>query len=171
MLTVGSARLTGTWMASIILPGSATWLWLTLGVTAFFVAICLPSCASLLSASAADEQQGQVMGNNQALQVGAEAASGLLAGILARFVVHLPLVVLAAMALLAGAILKTSRKPPLMPQSPSSGAIACCPCRAMMALNGGRHPAGDTTAFDSDPLHDRQNDHVALLPLELLPDI
>jgi DHA1 family tetracycline resistance protein-like MFS transporter len=58
-----------------------------------------------LSGSAGDEEQGQVMGSNQSLQVGAEALSGLLSGILAAFVVKLPLIVLAVLAVLGGALL------------------------------------------------------------------
>jgi DHA1 family tetracycline resistance protein-like MFS transporter len=105
LLTIGSAWLTGAWMAAVVVPGSAHWLWLTLGATAFALAICLPACASLLSSSAGDAEQGQVMGNNQSLQVGAEAVSGLVSGVLAGFVVKLPLIVLAALAVLAGVLL------------------------------------------------------------------
>jgi DHA1 family tetracycline resistance protein-like MFS transporter len=111
LLTIGSAWLTGLWMGMIVVPASAGWLWLTLGATAFALAICLPACASLLSGSAADEEQGQVMGSNQSLQVGAEALSGLLSGILAVFVVKLPLLVLAVLAVLGGALLLRRGEP------------------------------------------------------------
>ena len=42
------------------------------------------------------------MGNNQAIQVGAEAFSGLAAGLLAALIVKLPLIVLGAVSILAG---------------------------------------------------------------------
>jgi len=44
------------------------------------------------------------MGNNQAIQVGAEALSGLAAGLLAALVVKLPLIVLGGVSIF-GAIL------------------------------------------------------------------
>ena len=48
------------------------------------------------------------MGNNQSLQVGAEALSGLLGGVLAAVVVKLPLIVLAVIAVVAGGVLAVS---------------------------------------------------------------
>jgi len=48
-----------------------------------------------------------VLGNNQGLQVGAEALAGLLGGALAAIVVKLPLFVWAGTALLAVALLGT----------------------------------------------------------------
>ena len=50
------------------------------------------------------------MGNNQSLQVGAEALSGLIGGLLAAVVVKLPLIVLAAVAILAARILASARR-------------------------------------------------------------
>ncbi len=46
------------------------------------------------------------MGNNQALQVGAEALSGVVGGILAAITVKLSLMVLVAIAILAALLLK-----------------------------------------------------------------
>ena len=62
----------------------------------------LPSCATLLSNAADPKEQGRAMGNNQAIQVGAEALSGLAAGLLAALIVKLPLIVLGAISILAG---------------------------------------------------------------------
>ena len=45
------------------------------------------------------------MGNNQSLQVGAEALSGLVGGLLAAVVVKLPLLVLGVVAMVASAVL------------------------------------------------------------------
>lgn len=105
LLTIVSAWLTGVWMALIVVPASSHWLWLTLAGTAFALAICLPSCATLLSSSAGEAEQGKVLGNNQSLQVGAEALSGVVSGILAGYIVKLPLLVWAAIAILAGVTL------------------------------------------------------------------
>ena len=49
------------------------------------------------------EDQGRVMGSNQAIQVGAEALSGVAAGLLAAVVIKLPLVVLGGTAVVAAA--------------------------------------------------------------------
>jgi len=60
----------------------------------------------LLSSAAGQDGQGKVMGNNQALQVGAESLSGLLGGLLAAVMVKLSLVVMALIAITAALFLK-----------------------------------------------------------------
>lgn len=69
--------------------------WISLFLTSAGLAICLPNCAALLSHQAPQAVQGQVMGNNQSLQVGAEALSGFVGGVLAAIVISLPLFALA----------------------------------------------------------------------------
>jgi MFS family permease len=103
-LTVWSALLTGCCMFGVVVPGTQAALWLSLFLPAAALAVCLPSCATLLSNAAAHDQQGLVMGNNQAIQVGAEALSGLLAGLLAALLVKLPLIVLGCIALVAAVL-------------------------------------------------------------------
>jgi hypothetical protein len=46
--------------------------------------------------------RSRAMNNNQAIQVGAEALSGVAAGLLAALIVKLPLIVLDAISVLAG---------------------------------------------------------------------
>lgn len=46
-----------------------------------------------------------MLGNNQSLQVGAEALSGVVSGILAGYILKLPLLVWAAFAIVAGVTL------------------------------------------------------------------
>ena len=70
------------------------------------LALCLPSCATLLSLAAGEADQGSVMGNNQALQVGAESLSGLIGGLLAAVMVKLSLIVLGMVAVVAAIILQ-----------------------------------------------------------------
>lgn len=50
------------------------------------------------------------MGNNQALQVGAEALSGIIGGMLAAVTMKLSLIVLAAIAILAALLLRFRSK-------------------------------------------------------------
>ena len=88
----------GLLMAVIVIPRSTAALWFTLGATALALAICLPSCAAMLSLAASDQEQGRAMGNNQSMQVGAESLSGLVGGGLAALVITLPLLVFAGVA-------------------------------------------------------------------------
>jgi MFS family permease len=101
-LVIGSALATGVFMAVIVLPSAQGSLWFTLGLTALSLAVCLPSCATMLSLAAEDNVQGRVMGNNQSMQVGAESLSGLLGGALAASVIKLPLLVFAGAAVFGG---------------------------------------------------------------------
>jgi DHA1 family tetracycline resistance protein-like MFS transporter len=108
-------------MAVIVLPSSQTSLWFTLGSTALALAVCLPSCAAMLSLAADDSVQGRVMGNNQSLQVGAESISGFLGGVLAAAAIKLPLLVFAGAAIIGGLAL-TRVNPAPAPDPATRGA-------------------------------------------------
>ncbi len=100
ILTVASGLATGVLLVLLPFPGVLNLLWLTLGLTALALAICLPSCATLLSLAVDDAKQGQVMGNNQSLQVGAEALAGVVGGLAAAAFIELPFVAFGTAALL-----------------------------------------------------------------------
>lgn len=102
-----SALAMGVLMATIVIPDSTAALWFTLGATALALAICLPSCATMLSLAADDAEQGRAMGNNQSMQVGAESLSGLVGGALAAAVIALPLLVFAGIAVAGSLVLAT----------------------------------------------------------------
>jgi len=106
-LAVWSGLLTGGFMIVVVVPRPIGALWATLFLTSAALALCLPSCATLLSTAAGKEEQGAVMGTNQALQVGAEALSGVIGGLLAALVVKLSLIVLGAVAILAALLLQS----------------------------------------------------------------
>jgi MFS family permease len=108
-MTVVSAIGMGVLIPFIVLPRSQGWLWLTLGLAAMAVAVCLPSCAAMLSLTADDAEQGHVMGNNQSMQVGAEAFSGFAGGALAAGVTKLPLLVCGTTALIGASTLRRRR--------------------------------------------------------------
>ena len=59
-----------------VLPPAAMSLVFTAGPTSLIGTLTLSSCATLLSNAVGADRQGRVMGNNQASQVGAEAAGG-----------------------------------------------------------------------------------------------
>ncbi len=109
-LTVWSGLLTGVMMIVVVVPRPLKALWVTLFLASAALALCLPSCATLLSAAAGNADQGRVMGNNQALQVGAEALSGVIGGLLAAIFVKLSLIVLGAVAVLAAVLLHLQSK-------------------------------------------------------------
>lgn len=108
-MAIGAAVATGALMAVVVVPNREVSLWFTLGPTALAVAICLPACAATLSLAAGADEQGRAMGNNQSMQVGAEAVSGLAGGGLAAVLVKLPLLVFAGAALLGGLLLARVR--------------------------------------------------------------
>jgi DHA1 family tetracycline resistance protein-like MFS transporter len=101
---------TGALMTTVVLPTAVDGMWFTLGPTTLALAICLPACAAMISLSAGDREQGSVLGNNQSLQVGAEALSGLVGGALAAIVVKLPLLVFAGIAIAGSLLLAAMRR-------------------------------------------------------------
>jgi predicted MFS family arabinose efflux permease len=111
-----AAVLLGIAMATIVIPDTPEALWVTLGVTALALAICLPAAASVISEAVSSDEQGAALGTNQSLQVGAEAASGVGGGILAAIATALPLSVMAALALAAAGLVSTeSSQSPRVP--------------------------------------------------------
>jgi len=77
----------------------------TLFLTGLALAVCLPACATMISVAVSSSEQGEAMGNNQSVQVGAEGLSGLLGGLLAAIDTSIPLIVLLAVAIGAAGIL------------------------------------------------------------------
>jgi MFS family permease len=122
-LAIWSASLTGTFLIAVVVFRPVEALWVTLFLTSGALALCLPLCATLLSRAAPEAEQGRVMGNNQALQVGAEALSGFLGGLAAALMVELPLVLLSLLAITAAMFLKfgTGRRSPQIVGSSVSG--------------------------------------------------
>jgi DHA1 family tetracycline resistance protein-like MFS transporter len=104
--TIG-AGLLAVMMATIVIPGTESPLWVTLGATALVVAVCLPAAAAIISEAVPSEEQGRALGSNQSLQVGAEAAAGLGGGLLAAIATFLPLSTMAVLA--AGACFVMTR--------------------------------------------------------------
>jgi DHA1 family tetracycline resistance protein-like MFS transporter len=104
-ITIYSTLFFGALSFMIILPSREGALWVTLFLPGLAIAVALPACATMLSLMAGADEQGGVLGNNQSLQVGAEALSGLAAGLLAALAFELPLVALSGIAILAAIIL------------------------------------------------------------------
>jgi DHA1 family tetracycline resistance protein-like MFS transporter len=109
-ITIYSTLLFGVLMFVVILPSHQGALWVTLFLPGLALAVALPACASMLSLMVSADEQGSVLGNNQSLQVGAEALSGFAAGLLAAFAIRLPLIALAAVAVFAALLLAVEGK-------------------------------------------------------------
>ena len=110
-LALAAALATAVFVASVVAVPDPAGLWPVLFLAGGAIALLLPACAMLLSERAGPDEQGAVMGGNQALQVGAEALSGALAGVLAALSPALPLPVLGAFALVAAAMLALRSAP------------------------------------------------------------
>ncbi len=104
---IGAGILLAIIMVIIVIPNQQAWLWLTLFIAGFAVALCMPNASSFLSHQVTAEEQGRVMGNNQAVQVASESLSGLVGGLVAAIFIPLPLVVLGVCALLAVILILT----------------------------------------------------------------
>ena len=83
-------------------------MWVTLGLAAFALAICLPSAAAMISLAVPGAEQGRILGVNQSLQVGAEALAGISGGLLAAILIPAPLVAFGVAALVGAGLLLSS---------------------------------------------------------------
>jgi len=107
-LAVGSAILAGVTMISITFPAQLGSIWITGGLTTLIGTLALAACPTLLANAVSAERQGRVMGNNQALQVGAESLSAAIGGALAGILIPLPLVAFGILLIGAGLVLAFS---------------------------------------------------------------
>lgn len=76
----------------ILIPSNFNSIWFTFGAAVIPTVMALPVCTSLLSQQAPVDQQGQVLGNNQALLVLGEASSASIGGALSGISAALPIV-------------------------------------------------------------------------------
>ena len=116
-IAVGAAILAGVAMISITFPAQLDSIWITGGLTTLIGTLALAACPTVLSNAVSAERQGRVMGNNQALQVGAESLSAAIGGALAGILIPLPLVVFGILLIGAGLVLAFSTTSlPAVPQ-------------------------------------------------------
>jgi DHA1 family tetracycline resistance protein-like MFS transporter len=110
-VAVWSGVLTALAMILIVIPSSPAALWITLFLTGLPLSVCMAACATLLSNSVSSEEQGSALGNNQALQVFAESASGLVGGLIAALLVKGSLLAMAAFVLAGSTVLLFGLRP------------------------------------------------------------
>lgn len=89
-----------------IIPKSSNSLWITTALIGFFVPIIVAMLGAFISGRASIIEQGSVLGNNQSLQVLAEAASALLGGMIFAINRQTPFIVFAIIGLLSLSIYK-----------------------------------------------------------------
>jgi MFS family permease len=110
-LTMVTATIGGLLLIAIVIPSSEMLLLFTAGPTSLVLTLTISSCAALLSGSVSEVRQGSVMGNNAALQVGAESLGVFVAGLMAAVVVKLPLPIFGGVLILAALLLVPFRSP------------------------------------------------------------
>jgi hypothetical protein len=115
--------LAGVAMISITFPSQLGSIWITGGLTTLIGTLALAACPTVLSNAVSAEQQGRVMGNNQALQVGAESLSAAIGGALAGILIPLPLVGFGILLIGAGLVLafSTTSRPAVSQREPAVG--------------------------------------------------
>jgi predicted MFS family arabinose efflux permease len=122
-VAVSSAILAGVAMISITFPSQLGSIWITGGLTTLIGTLALAACPTVLSNAVSTERQGRVMGNNQALQVGAESLSAAIGGALAGILIPLPLVAFGVLLIGAGLVLafSTTSRPAVSQREPAVG--------------------------------------------------
>ncbi len=108
LLLAGLLLSGGFFVILIIFPCQFNWIWVTYGIAVIPTVMALPTCTTWLSERASQDEQGQVLGNNQALLVLGEASSAAIGGLIAAIWIPLPIVILGMILLVTGMfVLKT----------------------------------------------------------------
>lgn len=89
----------------IPIPQNFVWLWIIFGAAVIPTIMALPTCTTWLSQQVSSREQGQVLGNNQALLVLGESSSAALGGIIAAILIYLPITINGLLLLSAGIII------------------------------------------------------------------
>ncbi|MCH9692471.1 MAG: MFS transporter [Gammaproteobacteria bacterium] len=93
----------GILVIMLTLPANFSVIWLMYGLAAIPTVMALPTCTVLLTQHIEHGKgQSQILGNNQALLVLAEASSAALGGVLAAVLVSLPIISMGVILIIAG---------------------------------------------------------------------
>jgi MFS family permease len=110
-ITTWTSVIGGLLVITVVIPKSELSYWFTAGPASFVSVLAIAACGTYLSTLVGPERQGRVLGNNLALQVGAESLSAFLGGFLAAILVPLPLITYGIVAVVGGLILITYKRP------------------------------------------------------------
>jgi len=105
-----TAVIGGLLLVSIVIPSSEFSYWFTAGPASFVLVMTVAGCGAYLSTLVGPERQGRVLGNNLALQVGAESLSAIIGGFLAAILIPLPLITYGIIAVIGGLLLITYKQ-------------------------------------------------------------
>lgn len=106
-ITIWASIIGGLLTIIIVIPQAEMWIWAITLPAVLIIVLSLSSTGSYISTLVSGDRQGRVLGNNLALQVGAEAISASAGGLLAALLVPLPLIIYGAIAALGGLLLIT----------------------------------------------------------------
>ena len=110
MLSV-SILLLGVALAVVLLPTQSAWLYVATPFVAIFQGIISPNMASVISAKAEPDRQGELLGINQSMQSLGEIIPPFIAGYLNSLNFNLPLLTAAAVTFVAWLLyMKTVRE-------------------------------------------------------------
>ena len=84
--------------------------WIISAVAFFVLMWAISGCGTYLSTLVSSERQGRVLGNNLAIQVGAESLAAAIGGFLAAILIPLPILVYGVFCILGGLLLITYSK-------------------------------------------------------------
>jgi len=110
-LIICTAVVGGLFVLAIVVPSSELSFWFTAGPASLLLAMTLAGSGAYLSTLVSAGRQGRVLGNNIALQAGAESHSALMGGVLAAILIPLPLITYGVIAIIGGLLLITYKKP------------------------------------------------------------
>ncbi len=92
----------GILVISIVIPNHFKWIWILYGLAVIPTVMALPTCTTWLSNQVSAQEQGQVLGNNQALLVLGESSSAAIGGLIAAILIPLPVVMMGIILLITG---------------------------------------------------------------------
>lgn len=110
-LTVVGAVAGGLSVVMMVIPKSDIAIWFIALPTGLFLMWALSGTGAYISSVVSGERQGSVLGNNLALQVGAESLSAVVGGFLAAILVPLPVITYGIIGILGGLLLITYKQP------------------------------------------------------------
>ena len=95
----------------VVIPKAEYTIWFTSIPSFFIIMWAISACGAYISTLVGPERQGRVLGNNLALQVGAESLGAALGGFLAAIFVPLSVVTYGVAIIIGSLILITYKTP------------------------------------------------------------
>jgi DHA1 family tetracycline resistance protein-like MFS transporter len=89
----------------IVVPQHFFWIWFIYGAAVIPTVMALPTCTSWLSHHVPTDEQGQALGNNQALLVLGESSSAAIGGLIAAISIPLPIILIGIILCITGIVI------------------------------------------------------------------